>query len=221
MTVSRAFACIGKVTSEISQRSTVTRRRLAPPLPRRASLVRKPIDRPSIAPRRRQRRRLSPTGRVEGEFACDLQPDAVLGDRDPAADRPCRIVLPEHANLACPPANQRGGEGAGLDPVAGQIDLPENRGVARKARRRWHRNGCDQRGRVTVTHCGGSAARLNPPGHSRPPPASRPVSGIPPPRPAPRAPRAPPKAPRRRRDRSTASAPAHRDAPRATRRAPR
>ncbi len=128
----RASGSIGKVTTEISQRSASTMRRtpvLASVLaPHRAKADRQPVERAGA----HQVVHLARPADGRRQPAAHEQAARVLADLAPDADRLGRIVLEQHAHAGSTPARQRGGKGAGLDHVAAEIDLAEQAGIAGK-----------------------------------------------------------------------------------------
>jgi hypothetical protein len=126
-----ADGSIGKVTTEISQRSASRIRRTPVLASVRALTVLNPIDSPSRAPDFISQD-LAGAGHAGRQHALDIKPARILADRLPGADRLVGVVLVEHPHAGRTAADERVQESAALDPVLAEIHFAENAGIAGK-----------------------------------------------------------------------------------------
>jgi len=129
--VTRAPASSGKVTIEISQRSTATRLRTRVFGSMRARAARKPIDRQAVdGAGAQQRQQFSRPRHLGDEAAARIEAVAVLAKLEPDADGLGRVVLEQHRHAARTAHGERVAEGALEHHVACGVDFAEQTGIA-------------------------------------------------------------------------------------------
>ena len=126
----RAPASSGKVTMEISHKSTANRLRTrvlrVDAAAHGAEADRQPVD----GARLQQRQQFACARDFGDQPAARIKPARVLAQFQPDADRLGRVVLEQHGDAVDPAQAQRLGKGAAHHLVARLVDLAEQAGVA-------------------------------------------------------------------------------------------